>query len=173
MIFYLLVDTFVRSSLSVFQLIRLFVRYLHPVIDRSHSSLIKKLLRSPRKSSSYSLLQPWYKQLASTVGLSSKLPFFDEQMHPESTTICDDMTDTSSDRGTDTGIPTAPDAQGLPPLNPVADRVEPDSLLRLLFTPNTGRESDVVHAAPPPAALAVVAAAEVAAAARAAVGAAP
>ncbi|KAG7572685.1 hypothetical protein ISN44_As09g010410 [Arabidopsis suecica] len=99
-------------------------------------------------------------------------------MHPESTTICDDMMDTSSDRGTDTGIPTALDVQGLPPLNPEADRIEPDPLRRLLFTPNTGREFDAVHTAPPPAALAVAAAAEAAAAeaaatARPAVGAAP
>ncbi|XP_020891261.1 uncharacterized protein LOC110231012, partial [Arabidopsis lyrata subsp. lyrata] len=88
-------------------------------------------------------------------------------MNTESQTLRDDMTDTSSDRGTDIGAPAAPDAPGLPPLNPVAVRAELDPSRRLLFTPNTGMESDAAHAVPAPGApttLVVAAAAGAAAA---------
>ncbi|XP_020890831.1 uncharacterized protein LOC110230920, partial [Arabidopsis lyrata subsp. lyrata] len=80
-------------------------------------------------------------------------------MNTESQTIRDDMTDTSSNRGTDTGAPTAPDAPGLPPLDLVAARAELDPSRRLLFTPNTGMESDAAHAVPAPGAPTALAAA--------------
>jgi len=73
-------------------------------------------------------------------------------MYPEPHTIHDNMTDTSSDRETNIGIPQAPDALGLPLLNLTAIHAEQDPSCRILFTPVTRGETDHIQVARPPAA---------------------